>query len=332
MFLFYILASTNRRLKMQVQAINNLSLTQFGRNGSINTMEPSVEAREREDRNTDHAPVSKKTANALRNAFMAGVMAASVAGGMTLTSCEKEELAYAKANASAWVINNWGWGKPDTIFPMKPIPEIDFALNDSLIAQGLNIGAEINGPRPEAGKNVILVSYSARNDWDNIKYDGQIEVDKNNKEKSTNEKQLSYISRVTNNYDPKNVKYSWRKTLITDVPGKGIKFKCFVADDNSAQVPTKNQWKLAYTEIRSNGARGGKPGVNTIYDGDGNMIWKGEYKKGKLDRTCFVTQLAVDPNTHEVVFDPETGEPQFDNHNFDNLVMNTREVSLQDFQ
>lgn len=301
---------------MQVQAINNLSLTQFqGLKSNKKRHEKNIENYPQMD-----APVSKKTANALKNAFMAGVMAASVAGGMTLTSCEKEELSYAKAEANAWVINNWGWGKPDTIFVTKPFKDINFAINDSLISQGLNIGSELDGPKP--GENVVLLSYRAQNNWDHKRYEGQLDSI------GTNSRQNTYVTRVTDLYDPRNPKKLWMKTVVSDVPGRGIKFDHYTT--NATSKPEEWQWKPSYSEIRSNGARGDKPGINTIYDSDGNMIWEGEFKKGELPGTCICGKLALDKQG-QPVFD-ENGEPELIKYDFQDMKMCSREVDFKKFE
>ncbi len=307
---------------MQVQAIKNLSLTQFGRNGSINTMEPSRETREREDRNTDRAPVSRKTANALRNAFMAGVMAASVAGGMTSCSAESDSCSEseAKAWAYAWVIDNGGCGKPDTIFVTKPFKEINFAINDSLISQGLNIGAELDGPKP--GDNVVLISYKAQNNYDHKLYEGQLDSI------GTNKRQNTYVTRITDMYDPKNPKKLWMKTVVSDVPGRGIKFDHYTT--NATSKPEEWQWKPSYSEIRSNGARGDKPGINTIYDSDGNMIWEGEFKKGELPGTCICGKLALDKQGQPIL--DEDGNPELIDYDFQDMKMCSREVDFKKFE
>ena len=82
---------------------------------------------------------------------------------------------------------------------------------------------------------------------------------------------------------------------------------------------------LTNSLIVSNGARGNKPGVNTIYDKDGNMIWQGQLTRGQKAGAFMYGTLALDENG-EVYRDPETGEPELINYDFDNTKIWTRKV------
>ena len=84
-----------------------------------------------------------------------------------------------------------------------------------------------------------------------------------------------------------------------------------------------------YSLIVSNGARGNKPGVNTIYDKDGNMIWQGQLTRGQKAGAFMYGTLALDENG-EVYRDPETGEPELINYDFDNTKIWTRKVDWKE--
>lgn len=273
-------------------------------------------------------PASKKASKAMRDLTMGLMLLGATAGASTgMTSCVKAE-AWAEANADAkawgWVIDNDGCDcKPDTIFQTTPIRDVNFAINDSIIHQFLNIGSDIDGPLPEDGENVILVSGTFRNRYDNKIIDFQVDS------LGSNSRQNMYVSKVTDLYDPKNPKKQWIQTIAKDVPGKGIKYEFYTA--NSTTKPEPWQYNQSYSVIVSNGARGNKPGVNTIYDRDGNMIWKGQLTKGQQAGAFTCGVLALDDNGQPYI-DPETGEPEMIDYDFDKTKIWSREVEYKQFE
>lgn len=256
---------------------------------------------------------------------MMGLMLLGAAAG-TQSCVEADAWAEADAKATAWgwVINNNGCDcKPDTIFQTTPIREVNFAINDSIIHQFLNVGSEIDGPLPGDGKNVILVSGTFRNRYDNKIVDFQVDS------LGSNSRQNMYVSKVTDLYDPKNPKKQWIQTIAKDVPGKGIKYEFYTA--NSTTKPEPWQYNQSYSVIVSNGARGNRPGVNTIYDRDGNMIWQGQLTKGQQAGAFTYGVLALDDNGQPYI-DPETGEPEMIDYDFDSTKIWSREVEYKQFE
>lgn len=307
---------------MDVKAVNNVSLQQ------------SFEGKSKRKENNNNAdypqmdrPASKKASKALRDTAMGLMLLGATAGGMStaMTSCVKAE-AWAEAEANAWawgwIINNGGCNcKPDTIFQPTPIREVNWAVNDSIKNQFINIGAEVDGPVD--GDNVLLVSGTFRNRYDNKITEFQIDSTECNKN------QMMYVSKITDLYDPKNPKKEWVKTIAKDVPGKGIKYEFYTT--NSTQKPEPWQYNQSYSVIVSNGARGGKPGVNTIYDKDGNMIWQGQLTKGQQAGAFTYGAMALDDNGQPYI-DPETGKPEIIDYDYDNCKIFTREVEWTKFK
>ena len=304
---------------MDVKAINNVSLQQSFEGKPRKTENKGTNEYPQMD-----APLSKNGAKAMRD-LIAGLMLLGATAGATsgLTSCVKAEAwaeADADAKAWAWVINNNN-GKPDTIFVTTPIQDINFAINDSIIHQFLNIGSEIDGPLPDDDKNILLVSGTFRNRYDNKVVKFQADSCGTNREQST------FISEVTDLYDPKNPKKTWVKTVAKDVPGRGIKYEFYTT--TATKKPEPWQYNQQYSLIVSNGARSNKPGVNTIYDKDGNMIWQGQLTRGQKTGAFMYGTLALDENG-EIYRDPETGEPELINYDFDNTKIWTRKVDWKE--
>lgn len=298
---------------MDVKAVSNVSLQQSFEGKSKRKEHKNNAEYPQMDR-----PASPKAAKAMRNTAMGLLMLSA-----GLSSCvEVDTWAKADAKSWAWVINN-NDNKPDTIFQTVPIKEVNFAINDSIIHQFKNIGAEIDGPLPRDGKNVILVSGTFRNRYDNKVIDFQVDS------AGSTSQQNVYISKITDLYDPKNPKKQWVQTIAKDVPGKGIKYEFYTA--NSKEKPQGWQWNQSYSIIVSNGARGNKPGVNTIYDRDGNMIWKGQLTKGQQAGTFMYGVIALDEDGQPYI-DPETGKPELVDYDFDNAKIWTREVEYRPFE
>lgn len=306
---------------MDVKAINSLSLQQ-----NFEGQPKRKEVKNNAEYPQMNAPASKKASKAMRDMMM-GLMLLGAAA--STQSCVKAEAwaeadANAKATAWGWVINNNGCDcKPDTIFKTTPIREVNFAINDSIIHQFLNVGSEIDGPLPGDGKNVILVSGTFRNRYDNKIVDFQVDS------LGSNSRQNMYVSKVTDLYDPENPKKQWIQTIAKDVPGKGIKYEFYTA--NSTTKPEPWQYNQSYSVIVSNGARGNKPGVNTIYDRDGNMIWQGQLTKGQQAGAFTYGVLALDDDGQPYI-DPETGEPEMIDYDFDNTKIWSRKVDYKSFE
>lgn len=305
---------------MDVKAVNSVSLQQSFEGKS----------KRKENNNAEYPQMdshaSKKASKAVRD-MMTGLMLLGAAAGAStgMTSCVKAESwaeAHAGATAWGWIINNNGCNcKPDTIFQTTPIREVNWAVNDSIKNQFINIGAEVDGPVD--GENVLLVSGKFRNKYDNKVTEFQVDS------VGCNSRQMMYVSKVTDLYDPQNPKKEWWQVKAMDVPGKGIKYT--FSTTNSQGKPEPWQYDQKYSIIVSNGARGNKPGVNTIYDKDGNMIWQGQLTKGQQAGMFTYGVLALDENG-EIYRDPETGEPEMIDYDYDNTKIFTREVDWGQFK
>lgn len=306
---------------MDVKAVNSVSLQQSFE-GKSNRKENKNNA----DYPQMSSPASKKASKAMRDMAMGLMLLGAAAGASTgMTSCVKAE-AWAEAEANAWawgwIINNGGCNcKPDTIFQTTPIREVNWAINDSIKNQFINIGAEVDGPVD--GENVLLVSGTFRNKYDNKVTQFQVDSTECNK------KQMTYVSKITDLYDPNNPKKQWVKTIAKDVPGRGIKYEFYTT--NSTSKPEPWQYNQSYSVIVSNGARGGKPGVNTIYDKDGQMIWQGQLTKGEKAGTFMYGKIALDSEGNPYI-NPDTGKPELIDYDYDNCKIFTREVDWGKFQ
>jgi len=326
---------------MDVKAVNSVSLQQQNFEAKPNRNKNNAEYPQMD------SPASKQASKAItnsaigsltftskkskaKNTTISGLAALAIlSGGMGtgMTSCVKENawaVAGAEANAWAWgwIINNNGCNcKPDTIFQTTPIREVNWAANDSIKNQFINIGAEVDGPVD--GDNVLLVSGKFRNQYDNKITEFQVDSTE------CNTRQMVYVSKVTDLYDPKNPKKQWIKTIAKDVPGRGIKYEFYTT--NSTEKPEPWQYNQSYSVIVSNGARGNKPGINTIYDKDGQMIWQGQLTKGQQAGAFTYGTFALDEEGNPYI-NPETGEPELIDYNFDNCKIFTREVEWGKFK
>lgn len=313
---------------MQVNAINNVSSLRFEGKSKRNENKNNLDYPQMD------SPASKDSAKAMKN-LVYGLMllGAAAGGGSMMTGCAEAE-ATAKSVSVVVVGHNCNHDHTvihdtihdtDTIIEtiIKPVvvKEYPYALGDSLIAQGLNIGIPLDGPKPNSD-DVAFVASKAFNRYDRKFYETQLDS------VNTNREQLSLITKVVDLYDSKNPTTSWMKTLITDVPGKGIKFERYVS--NSEKQPNPYEWNYAgRSEIRSNGARGNKPGVNTVYDNAGNMIWKGEYKKGGEQLGQFLYgQIPVDENGNPYL--DEDGKPEMVDYDFDQAKMWSERIQYKE--
>lgn len=209
----------------------------------------------------------------------------------------------------------------ETIIQPVNVKEYPIHLGDSLLAQGLNIGIPLDGPKPN-GDDVIFVGSKAYNRYDAKLYETKVDSI------GTNKRQLSLVTKVIDLYDSENPRVTWMKTNITDVPGKGIKLERFVSND-PIEPGDHDQWKWNYAgyEIRSNGGRGNKPGVNTVYDNAGNLVWKGEYtNKGCAAGAFMFGTLVYDENGNP--YRDEDGNPETASYDFNQAQMWSDKIKL----
>ena len=302
---------------------------------AINSFTPSVnfgQKRKEKNVNMDYpqmdSPASSASAKALRNAFMAGVMAASA---FSVTSCKDawpHAEAWSNSDAHAWAYCTGCNHKNDTTIihdtinhtdtviktVIEPIyvREYPFNLGDSLIAQGLNIGVELDGPRPGQDDNVIFQASKAHNRYDNKFYETQLDS------ASTTKNQLGLVTKIVDVYDEQNPKTSYMKTVVTDVPGKGIKLTRYTS--NSARKPEEWEWNYAGYEIRTNG-RDGKKNTVSVFDNNGSLVLRerGKYLKGENPGTFMYGTVVYNPDGS--IYKNENGEPEMAYYDFDKAKM-----------
>lgn len=303
---------------MQVQAINNVS--------SLNFEGLPKKSEEKSQNNYPQmdSPASKASAKMMRNVIMGLALLGAAATGTT--SCtDSKSSSFAEAYSYAWGAGcNCGGVKDTTVIHdtiintvVEPIylKEFPAAICDSLISQGLNIGVPLDGPAPNGNDDVVFLASKAFNRYDQKFYETQIDS------VETNKNQLSLITKIVDFYDdPENPKTTYMKTNIRDVKGKGIQFNRYIKNPNGV-------WKFAYSEVRSNGARGNTPGENRIYDGDGNMIWKGTFSKGQEAGTFQFGTLALDSDGN--IYYDENGNPEIAHYNFDHAQMWSDEITYE---
>lgn len=308
---------------MQVQAINNVSSLNFE-----GKTKKSQEKKNIENINPQMDTVaSKQSVKSMRNLVYGLMLLGAAAGSTMTTSCvkaESESGSSAEAYAYAWGAGcNCGGVKDTTIIHdtiintiVKPIylKEFPGAICDSLISQGLNIGVPLDGPVPNGTDNVVFLASKAFNRYDQKFYETKIDS------AETNKNQLSLRTKILDFYeDPENPKTIEMKTNIRDIKGKGIQFNRYILNENGV-------WKFAYSEIRSNGARGNTPGENRVYDGDGNMIWKGTFSKGQEAGTFQFGTLALDSDGN--IYYDEDGNPEIADYDFNHAQMWSDEIEL----
>ena len=330
MFIFYIHKCRNRRLKtkMEVKAISTPNFS-----GRIYNKKENKKHQAPQDYPQISAPASQQSSKAMRD-LMVGLMALGAAT-TTLSSCEPDVTASASAaDSSSAVAIGGGWHHKDTVTIIKRdtinqtdtvihtiikpinVKEYPFNLGDSLIAQGKNIGVPIDGPQPNgSGKdNVVYLGSKAHNRYDNKFYESMIDS------VGTNRRELSIVSKIVDMYDAENPKTSYMKTVVTDVPGRGIKLTRYVT--NSETKPTDKEeylWNYAGYEVRTNG-RDGRRNVRSIFDNNNKLVYKGDYEKGENPGTFLYGALIYDENTGDVIKD-DSGEPEFAQYDFDQAVI-----------
>lgn len=272
------------------------------------------------------APASQNSSAAMKNMVL-GLMALGAASS-ALSSCTAEATASASASASASAVAIGGGHhrdtvtiiKPDTIHEtdtiihtvIKPINVKDYPYNigDSLIAQGQNIGVDVDGPLPNGSNNVVYMGSKAHNRYDNKFYESMVDSI------GTNKKTLAVVTKVVDMYEDGNPKTSYMKALITDVPGRGIKISRYVA--NTDKKPEEYQWNYAGYEVRSNG-RDGKRNTRSIFDNNNNLIYRGDYEKGENPGTFLYGSLIYDDKGDPIYNDK--GDPEFAQYDFDQAVI-----------
>lgn len=327
---------------MEVKAINNsFNVLNFeGKNVKKNEKQPKKHYAEQPN------TMSKDSSKAMRN-MMLGLMALGATAG-TISGCGSDDVfaeasssSSASSSANATIIGG-GWHhhdtvtiiKPDTIYmpgdtiympgdtvihtEIKPIyvKDYPFHIADSLIAQGQNIGVPIDGPVPNGSglDSVVYVGSKAHNRYDNKFYESMVDS------VGTNKRELSVITKVLDLYDSKNPKTSYLKSVITDVPGKGIKITRYVS--NSPKKPEDDEqylWNYAGYEVRSNG-RDKKQNIRSIFDNNNNLIYRGNYERGTEAGSFLYGSLIIDEETGEPIYD-ENGNPEFAQYDFDQAVV-----------
>ena len=208
----------------------------------------------------------------------------------------------------------------DTIIhtEIKPIyvKDYPFHIADSLIEQGKNINIPIDGPVPDGSglDSVVYVGSKAHNRYDNKFYESMVDS------VGTNKRELSVITKVLDLYDSKHPKTSYLKSLVTDVPGKGIKITRFVA--NTDKKPKDNEqylWNYAGYEVRTNG-RDKKQNIRSIFDNNNNLVYRGNYEKGTEAGSFLYGSLIINEETGEPYYDDD-GNPEFAQYDFDQAVI-----------
>lgn len=305
---------------MNVKAIDSVNLVQFtGRNGKAGKSKNPENNYPQMD-----SPASQTSAKAMRN-LLAGLMLLGAAASMGTmnTSCSKSE-AYSFADAISWSYGCQGGPQRDTtyirdtVYITEFVPKFykgyNFGLADSLIHQGLNIGIPLDGPVPNGSNNVIFVGAKAYNRYDKKMYEVQGDsID-------TDDYRTSLITKITDTYDKDNPEVQWVKTIVTDVPNKGIKFDRYVF--NGDEQPSANEqwrWNYAGYEVRTNGNNGKSNTVSDVYDKNGKLIWKGEYLKGEEPATFMYGTFVYDENGDP--YKDEDGNPEKAYYDFEQAKM-----------
>ena len=229
----------------------------------------------------------------------------------------------------------------DTVFQTKidtlHFKDYPFHIADSLIAHGLNNGFKLNGPEPTStNNNIVFLASSCYNRYDQKMYQTYAVDDPD----ANTSKMATLITRVTDLYDKNNPKVSYIKSVVTDVPGKGIQFEytqipenrvsSIEAQDNEyLPSPFDYRFMQAGKEIHTN-LRNGTNRV-TILNSKGEEEWRGDFKKGQLPQTFFFQTFARDPRTGEVYYD-ENGNPEQAKYDFSNGQMISRAVEWTEYQ
>lgn len=322
---------------MEVKAINSsLKTLKFeGQNKAHNKKQNINHYQETQN------PISKDSSKAMRN-MMIGLMALGATSG-AMTSCDKE-IDGNIYNFNQDLINNNQVNigikvggncdhhdtitiiKPDTIYQtdtiihtiIKPVyvKDYPFHIADSLIAQAQNIGIPIDGPVPDGSglDSIVYVGSKAHNRYDNKFYESMVDS------VGTNKRELAVVTKVLDLYDSKNPKTTYLKSVVADVPGKGIKITRYVANtDKKPDDDEQYLWNYAGYEVRTNG-RDKKQNIRSIFDNNNNLVYRGNYEKGTNPGSFLYGALIIDEETGEPVYD-ENGKPEFAQYDFDQSVV-----------
>ena len=299
----------------------------------------------------------QKKRNHLRNAAIATGIGVMTLG--SLTSCDKDLISTSSESWSATNSDAYAWaigcpGKPvvirdtvtvhdtdtiiKTVYEPIYVKEYPWHIADSLIAQGLNIGSELNGPVPKETENhVAFIGSTAYNEYDYSLYETKLDSI------GTNAETMSLVTRVTKMYDDDdptvsidNPRISYIKTEITDVPGKGIQFTRMLMPASQLRAEDKTKFpkasdyrfnKYAGIEIRTNN-RDGKHNTAHLY-GRGDGLPEGrevEYLRGnKLGQFLYGT--AVYDKDGNPYLDVD-GNPEKAYYDFSDAKMVSTEVEL----
>lgn len=307
---------------MDVKAINSVNFTSRSNKTNNYSQKPKKEMPQQ------NTLGSADYARSMRNLIL-GLMA--LGASATMTSCDDYWGAEASASASASASANAvvvGCGdhchrdtvtivENDTIINtiIKPVivREYPYHLGDSLIAQGRNIGIRLDGPTPDGTNDVVFVGSKAHNRYDHKFYETMVDSI------GTNERELALVTKVVDLYADEPKTYHL-KTIVTDVPGKGIKLTRYVA--NTAQAPANDEqylWNYAGYEVRTN-YRDGRQNARSIFDNNNDLVYRGNFEKGQEAGTFLYGSLIINEETGEPYRD-EYGEPEFAQYDFDQAVM-----------
>lgn len=319
---------------MEVKAINN-SLKALNFEGQNKTHNKKQNIKHYSE---PQKSISKDSSRAMRNMIL-GLMALGATAN-TITSCAPDDViaeasssSSSSSSANATII---GGGchhhdtitiiKTDTIHDtdtiihteIKPIyvKDYPFHIGDSLIAQGQNIGIPIDGPVPDGSglDSVVYVGSKSHNRYDNKFYESMVDS------VGTNKRELAVVTKVLDLYDSKNPKTSYLKSVVTDVPGKGIKITRYVANtDKKPEDDEQYLWNYAGYEVRTNG-RDRKQNIRSIFDNNNNLVYRGNYEKGTNPGSFLYGALIIDEETGEPIYD-ENGNPEFAQYDFDQSVV-----------
>lgn len=319
---------------MEVKAINN-SLNTLNFEGKNKTNKRKQYISQHQE---NHNQISKDSSKAMRNMMIALMALGATAN--TITSCAPDDvIAEASSSSSSSSYANAtiiGGGchhhdtitiiKPDTIYDtdtiihteIKPIyvKDYPFHIGDSLIAQGQNIGIPIDGPEPDGSglDSVVYVGSKAHNRYDNKFYESMVDSI------GTNKNELAVVTKVLDLYDSHNPKTSYLKSVVADVPGKGIKITRYVANtDKKPDDDEQYLWNYAGYEVRTNG-RDKKQNIRSIFDNNNNLVYRGNYEKGTNPGSFLYGALILDEETGEPIYD-ENGKPEFAQYDFDQAVV-----------
>lgn len=334
---------------MEIQVVSGINFAGRPQRRNVKKQHPE------HNNQTQPLPTSPNANAAMRN-MMLGLMALGAATGAgTMQSCTEDDVlasasASASANASAVVVGGNCHHhdtvtviKPDTIYlpgdtiilpgdtvihtEIKPVyvKDYPFHLGDSLIEQGKNINIPIDGPEPDGSglDSVVYVGSKAHNRYDNKFYESMVDST------GTNKRELSVVTKVLDLYNSENPKTSYMKTIITDVPGRGIKLTRYVA--NTDKKPEDNEeylWNYAGYEVRSNGKNGYR-NTRSIFDNNNNLIYQGDYQKGEEPGTFLYGSIIYNEETGEPYYD-ENGNPEFAQYDFDQAVIYSDYAKVSD--